>query len=369
MLDETDLTGSITNGSFNEYVYFNGERVARRDSSNDAFYYVNDQVGSARSIAEVPAGTRTATLCFDTDYTPFGNQRSPIVSSCTTNYKFTGKERDTESNLDNFEARYKSSTLGRFMSPDPGNAGADSTNPQTWNMYGYVLNNPLAFTDPTGLGPCDDDPTCEPGTGNGFGYGTFPQLDSDLEGPPQQNGQDPLVAPAPTLPLGTSGTIIEVVTNLHLDFCQTSDQACAQELRRIRDAFQWGKVFAKSFFSPSQMVKTTYRSFADENGCNRLMAETLGEDLVGVPSGPGARDLADNAEGAAFATGLVRAGAYSFNRGLIKAGSSSTYRAIRATSVDGAELAGKYAVPVLVVTATADAVLASAVAASKGECH
>jgi RHS repeat-associated protein len=34
-------------------------------------------------------------------------------------YKFTGKERDSESNLDNFEARYDSSSIGRFMSPDP----------------------------------------------------------------------------------------------------------------------------------------------------------------------------------------------------------------------------------------------------------
>jgi len=34
-------------------------------------------------------------------------------------YKFTGKERDFESGLDNFGARYMGSILGRFMSPDP----------------------------------------------------------------------------------------------------------------------------------------------------------------------------------------------------------------------------------------------------------
>ena len=39
-------------------------------------------------------------------------------------YKFTGKERDSESGLDNFGARYDSSSIGRFMSPDPENAGA-----------------------------------------------------------------------------------------------------------------------------------------------------------------------------------------------------------------------------------------------------
>jgi RHS repeat-associated protein len=65
---------------------------------------------------------------------------------------FTGKERDQESGLDYFGARYNSSSMGRFMSPDPGwFLQADLTNPQTWNQYSYVLNNPLRFIDPTGL--------------------------------------------------------------------------------------------------------------------------------------------------------------------------------------------------------------------------
>jgi RHS repeat-associated protein len=65
--------------------------------------------------------------------------------------KFTGKERDSESGLDNFEARYYGSSLGRFMSPDPDNTGADLLAPQSWNAYSYVLNNPLNAIDPTGL--------------------------------------------------------------------------------------------------------------------------------------------------------------------------------------------------------------------------
>jgi len=43
------------------------------------------------------------------------------------------------------------SGLGRFMSADPGNAGADFTNPQSWNGYGYVLGNPLGLVDPSGM--------------------------------------------------------------------------------------------------------------------------------------------------------------------------------------------------------------------------
>jgi hypothetical protein len=89
---------------------------------------------------------------------------------------FTAKERDSESNLDNFGARYASSSIGRFVSSDPYNpfmikqgmlAGglpapaAESffqgflEVPQKWNQYTYALNNPLRFTDPTGSAPAE----------------------------------------------------------------------------------------------------------------------------------------------------------------------------------------------------------------------
>ncbi len=77
------------------------------------------------------------------------------------NYKYTGKERDSESGLDNFGARYDASSLGRFMSPDPGNVGVNRLNPQSWNAYSYSLNNPLNLTDPTGLYVCEDSTKCD----------------------------------------------------------------------------------------------------------------------------------------------------------------------------------------------------------------
>src|SRR5207237_2082070 len=70
----------------------------------------------------------------------------------TIRQKFTGQERDGESMLDFFQARYYSGALGRFLSADPGNAGANPADPQSWNGYAYVGNNPLTFTDPSGLG-------------------------------------------------------------------------------------------------------------------------------------------------------------------------------------------------------------------------
>jgi RHS repeat-associated protein len=56
-------------------------------------------------------------------------------------YKFTGKERDSESGLDNFGKRYYASSMGRFSSTDPG--PYIWRDPQTLNRYAYTRNNPL----------------------------------------------------------------------------------------------------------------------------------------------------------------------------------------------------------------------------------
>lgn len=66
-------------------------------------------------------------------------------------FDITGKERDTESGLDYFGARYYGSALGRFSSPDPIFFQKEMLlDPQRFNLYGYVRNNPLSATDPTG---------------------------------------------------------------------------------------------------------------------------------------------------------------------------------------------------------------------------
>jgi RHS repeat-associated protein len=77
---------------------------------------------------------------------------------CFPPYLYTGKEHDAETNLENFGARYDASSMGRFMSPDP--IGGRRTDPQTLNKYPYVRNNPLTFTDPTGLYTCVDSNDC-----------------------------------------------------------------------------------------------------------------------------------------------------------------------------------------------------------------
>lgn len=72
-------------------------------------------------------------------------------TSLTDHYKFTGKERDAETGLDYFGARYYGSNMGRFMTPDPLLNSGHPADPQSWNRYSYTINNPLTFTDPTGM--------------------------------------------------------------------------------------------------------------------------------------------------------------------------------------------------------------------------
>jgi RHS repeat-associated protein len=62
----------------------------------------------------------------------------------------TGKERDTETGLDFFEARYYSGAQGRFTSADLPFADQTEDDPQSWNLYAYARNNPLNSIDPTG---------------------------------------------------------------------------------------------------------------------------------------------------------------------------------------------------------------------------
>jgi len=73
---------------------------------------------------------------------------------------FTGKERDAETGLDYFRARYYSGAQGRFTTPDPIAFAADRlTDPQRINLYHYARNNPLRFDDPTGKFDRDLHPT------------------------------------------------------------------------------------------------------------------------------------------------------------------------------------------------------------------
>jgi RHS repeat-associated protein len=122
-----------------------GGGLAAYNSSGLLYYGHSDHLGSVRF-----ASTPSRTMYYDGAYAPFGE---PYAQSGTADLSFTGQRQDTVSGLYDFPAREYSIT-GRWVSPDPaGLAAVDPTNPQSWNRYAYVLNNPLALVDPLGLCP------------------------------------------------------------------------------------------------------------------------------------------------------------------------------------------------------------------------
>ncbi len=125
---------------------------------NSTRYFAHaDHLGSTRTITTGNGPGQTAgQLCYDADFTPYGQEMSHTerlqTTACPPNYRFTGYEYDSETSLHYAFARYYSARLGRFLSTDP--LGGAIGSPQSHNAYAYVLNSPLNLTDRLGLGPC-----------------------------------------------------------------------------------------------------------------------------------------------------------------------------------------------------------------------
>jgi RHS repeat-associated protein len=121
-------------------------------------YYMADHLGSTRVMTD-SAGNQQVLY----DYTPYGEELTTqggrdarwggSASGPASGFLFTGKERDAESGLDYFGARYFSGAQGRFTSPDPSRLSAFIDSPQSWNMYTYAYNNPSRFVDRNGKWP------------------------------------------------------------------------------------------------------------------------------------------------------------------------------------------------------------------------
>jgi RHS repeat-associated protein len=126
------------------------------------FWNHADWLGTERMRTDINGNPYES--CTDT---PYGMSLSCVSNQGDTSpMHFTGKQRDWESGLDNFGARYlgAGNNLGRFMTSDPLMASGHARNPQTWNRYAYALNNPLRFVDPDGMevpADCAKDKNCQ----------------------------------------------------------------------------------------------------------------------------------------------------------------------------------------------------------------
>jgi RHS repeat-associated protein len=120
-------------------------------------YLTTDHLGSTRLVLNASGAVESRH-----DYLPFGEEIPGSVGGRSAagykipsflRQKFTGKERDeaaNEAGLDYFLARYYASPQGRFLTPDAPFADQSTGDPQSWNLYTYVRNNPQRFSDPTG---------------------------------------------------------------------------------------------------------------------------------------------------------------------------------------------------------------------------
>jgi RHS repeat-associated protein len=143
-------------------VWAGGSLIATYDNDGLHFYF-NDPLGTRRVQTDY-AGVIEQTC----QSLPYGDGLSCTGSAqYPTEHHFTGKERDAESGNDYFDARYYTSTMGRWMSPDWSATEepvpyAKMDNPQSLNLYAYLNNNPLLTFDPDG----HQDPCVRQGTDN-----------------------------------------------------------------------------------------------------------------------------------------------------------------------------------------------------------
>jgi RHS repeat-associated protein len=164
-----------------------GGAKAVYNSSGLAYYRHSDWLGSSRLTSTATAPT---TAYSSSAYAPFGEQ---YAQSGTSDASFTGQDSSTVSSLYDFQFRESSPSQGRWTSPDPLGRGAVTlANPQTWNRYVYVNNNPLSLADPLGLVTlnCDIEDFCTDDDGGGGGGGPDPGCPecSPLGPPPEPIG-------------------------------------------------------------------------------------------------------------------------------------------------------------------------------------
>jgi RHS repeat-associated protein len=133
--------------SYVKYYSAFGRRIAMRDNAGMVHYILSDHLGSSTVVTDASGG-EVGTM----KYYPYGAERS-TTGQMVTDKLFTGQQKEPQAismlGLYNYGARFYSTLVGRFVSPDP--LIASPGDPQTLNRYAYVRNNPLVYVDPSGL--------------------------------------------------------------------------------------------------------------------------------------------------------------------------------------------------------------------------
>jgi RHS repeat-associated protein len=144
----TSEVGSSISEVRKKHIFAGANRIATIElqSSNPEpriYYYHSDHLGSSSVITD-----STGAQVSHYEYTPYGSL-AQAEGTDTVKHKFTGKELDS-TGLYFYGARYYDPTIGRFITADPTiQRPYDS---QDLNRYSYCRNNPINYTDPSGLG-------------------------------------------------------------------------------------------------------------------------------------------------------------------------------------------------------------------------
>jgi len=137
------------------YVYAGGSPVALQNYDGTFVWIHKDHLGSTSLLTK----TDGSVAC-KTQFDPYGQQVMLWVNpvgGTSISQGFTGYEKDNPTGLYNARARMYSYGQARFLQPDPlGVGAANPAKPQSFNRYSYVQNDPVNFTDPTGLKPILD---------------------------------------------------------------------------------------------------------------------------------------------------------------------------------------------------------------------
>jgi len=130
-----------------DYIYMGGKLIAEyRPQENAYLYYATDQIGSTRIVTD-----DTGAVVYAAAHDPYGGIQKTWTSGYDPALKFSGKERDTESGLDYFGARYYDHSLYRFLSVDPVTTHIGYlSQTHAWNLYVYCGSNPLINIDQSG---------------------------------------------------------------------------------------------------------------------------------------------------------------------------------------------------------------------------
>jgi RHS repeat-associated protein len=145
-----DLIVSGPVGEVTDYVWRGDKLLASRSTQGGARHFALDHLGTVRLVTD-----DFGQVAEEHAYFPFGEEATTNVSF--EPMRFTGHERDLQStpsnaadDLDQMHARFGSPLSGRFLAIDPALKSANPKAPQSWNRYGYALNNPLKYVDPDG---------------------------------------------------------------------------------------------------------------------------------------------------------------------------------------------------------------------------